>query len=148
MFFWGARCVERRLPGSVRGYRGDSIFYRDPEVYILIIPGFGIISQIVSRAANQPIFGALGMIYAMVSIGILGFVVWAYNKMGLFFCKKKVKKSAVCKNTLRALSSKVVLYYIMQAFDKTLKIGQFASNILNFTYKCGTSETIRTHSFF
>ena len=61
--------------GSVRGYWGDSIIYRDPEVYILIIPGFGIVSQIVSRAANQPIFGYLGMVYAMVSIGILGFIV-------------------------------------------------------------------------
>jgi len=63
------------LVGSVRGYWGDSIFYRDPEVYILILPGFGIVSHIVSNFSNKPVFGNIGMIYAMLSIGILGFIV-------------------------------------------------------------------------
>ena len=79
-------------------------FFGHPEVYILVLPAFGIVSHVISFFSQKPIFGNMGMICAMGAISILGFIVWAPSKVGLSMCEYGVIKLRYMLGTSQTLA--------------------------------------------
>jgi cytochrome c oxidase subunit I len=75
----GTHFFDPACGGDVLGYQHGFWFYSHPAVYIMIVPYFGIISEVLQVFSHKPIFGYKAVAYSTVAIGFLGFLVWAHH---------------------------------------------------------------------
>lgn len=117
-------------------------FFGHPEVYILIIPGFGIISTVIAAGSGKNVFGYLGMVYAMMSIGVLGFLVWSWVLASPHSDMRIYNYFAVCWNGLvliGTLNGKNSISYTQSAGNLSLYSSESKTQ--------SASETTRETSF-
>ena len=115
-------------------------FFGHPEVYIIVIPGFGIVSQVVSTFSGKSVFGYLGMIYAMFSIGILGFLFWS-QWLAFPIGDYEVINFAICLKSLVSIST----FNSKNLIDYAQSAGNLSFN--NNKADKSPSETTRETSF-
>nr|YP_010691037.1 cytochrome c oxidase subunit 1 [Phellinus igniarius]WBU93138.1 cytochrome c oxidase subunit 1 [Phellinus igniarius] len=117
---------------------GDPVLYQHLFCYILIIPAFGVVSHVISTFTGKPIFGYIGMVYAMFSIGILGFIVWSHHMftVGLdvdkFVFTEKILLYALALISVNKEGN--LTYYVVGHFHYVLSMGVVFGLFAGFYY--------------